>query len=174
MIRIFFAQDGPVTSLLSLFGMENTNLLALPQYFRGIYISTGIWQEVGWGSIIYLSALTAIDPELYEAARIDGAGRWRQTIHITIPGIMSTIIIMLILRIGQLMSVGYEKVMLLYSPITYETADIISTYVYRIGLLEGGQYSYSTAIGLFNSVINLIMLISANSISNRMTGQGLW
>ena len=174
LIRIAVAEGGFVTSFLAMFGVENTNLLARPENFRTIYIVSGIWQEVGWGTIIYLSALTAIDPSLYEAARIDGAGKWRQTLHITIPGILPTIVIMLILRIGQLMGIGYEKVMLLESPIIRETSDIISTYVYRVGLLEGGQYSYTTAIGLFNSLINVILLVTANRVSNKLSGQGLW
>ena len=174
LIRLGVAQDGFITSFLSLFGVENTNLLANPKFFRTIYVVSGIWQEVGWGTIIYLSALTAIDPGLYEAATIDGAGRWKQTLHITLPGILPTVVIMLILRIGQLMGIGYEKVMLLDSPIIREQSDIISTYVYRVGLLEGGQYSYTTAIGLFNSVVNLILLLTANRVSNKLTGQGLW
>lgn len=174
LIRIAVAEGGFVTSFLAMFGVENTNLLARPENFRTIYIVSGIWQEVGWGTIIYLSALTAIDPSLYEAARIDGAGKWRQTLHITIPGILPTIVIMLILRIGQLMGIGYEKVMLLESTIIRETSDIISTYVYRVGLLEGGQYSYTTAIGLFNSLINVILLVTANRVSNKLSGQGLW
>ena len=124
LIRLGVAQDGFITSFLSLFGVENTNLLANPKFFRTIYVVSGIWQEVGWGTIIYLSALTAIDPGLYEAATIDGAGRWKQTLHITLPGILPTIVIMLILRIGQLMGIGYEKVMLLDSPIIREQSDI--------------------------------------------------
>ena len=174
LIKDFLGRDGIITMLLTNFGLENTNLLSIPEYFRTIYVGSGIWQEIGWGSIIYLSALTGIDPQLYEAAKIDGAGRLRQTWNITIPGIMSTIIVMLILRIGQIMSLGYEKVMLLYTPIIYEKADIISTYVYRVGLLEGMQFSYSTAIGLFNSVINLLLVVIANTISNKFTGDGLW
>lgn len=174
LIRLGVAQDGFITSVLSLFGVENVNLLANPKYFRTIYVASDIWQEVGWGTIIYLSALTSIDPGLYEAATIDGAGRWKQTLHITLPGILPTVVIMLILRVGQLMGIGYEKVMLLDSPIIREQSDIISTYVYRVGLLEGGQYSYTTAIGLFNSVVNLILLLTANRVSNKLTGQGLW
>jgi len=174
LIKDFVARDGVITLLLTQFGVENSNLLSYPEYFRTIYVSSGIWQEIGWGSIIYLSALTSIDPQLYEAATIDGAGKLRQTWNITIPGIMSTIIVMLILRVGQLMSLGYEKVMLLYSPITYETADIISTYVYRVGLLEGMQFSYTTAIGLFNSGVNLVLVLLSNKISNKLTGDGLW
>lgn len=176
LIMEFVARDGIITQLLSsIFGFEETNLLAQPENFRTIYITTDIWKEVGWNCIIYLAALSAIDPQLYEAATIDGAGKLRQTWHITIPGIMSTVIVLLIMRVGQLMSIGYEKVMLLYSPAVYETADIISTYVYRVGLLEGAQqFSYTTAIGLFNSLINLVLIFVTNKLSNILTGEGLW
>ena len=118
-------------------------------------------------------SLTGVDTQLYEAAAIDGAGKWKQTLHVTLPGIMLTIVIMLILRIGALLSVGYEKIILLYSPITYETADVISTYVYRDGLVQG-NWSYSTAIGLFNSVINFILLIIANTLSRKYSESSLW
>ncbi len=173
-ITQFFTRDGVVTKFLTIFGVENTNLLSVSKYFRSIYIGTGIWQEVGWGSIMYLSALTAIDPQLYEAATIDGAGKFKQTLCVTLPGIASTIIIMFILRVGQIMSVGYEKILLLYSPLTYDTADVISTYLYRIGILEGTQFSYSTAIGLFNSVVNLILIVVTNTVSAKVSGNSLW
>ena len=152
-------------------------MLAESKYFVPIYVISDIWQGVGWNSIIYLSALAGIDQELYEAARIDGAGRLKQTWHITLPSILPTIIILLILRIGGLLSVGYEKVMLLYNPSTYETADVISTFTYRLGLGgEGGlnAWSYSTAVGLFNSVINFILVIVSNKISKTVTESGLW
>ena len=138
-----------------------------------IYVISDIWQGIGWNSIIYMAALTGIDTSLYEAATIDGAGRWKQTLHVTIPGILPTIIIMLLMRIGNLLSVGYEKVILLYNPLTYETADIISTYVYRKGLLEQ-NYSFSTAVGLFNSIISFILLIGANTLSKRCGEGSLW
>ena len=134
---------------------------------------SSIWQEVRWGSIIYLSALSGVDSQLYEAASIDGAGKWKQLLHVTLPGIAPTIIIMLILRMGSLMSMGYEKTILLYNPSTYETADIISSYVYRAGLIEQ-DWSYSTAIGLFNSVINCILLFITNQISKKTTESSLW
>jgi len=142
-------------------------------FFRPLYVGSEIWQEVGWGSIIYLSALTAIDTQLYEAAHIDGAGRFKQLIHITLPGILPTIIIMLILRMGKIMNVGFEKVMLLYNPAIYEVADVISTFVYRKGI-EEANYSYSTAVGLFNSVVNFLMLIIANNISKKTNENSLW
>lgn len=136
--------------------------------FTPIYVISGIWQGVGWGSIVYLAALTGIDMELYEAARIDGAGRWKQTIHITIPGILPTIIIMFIMRMGNVMSVGYEKVMLLYNEGIYEKADVISTYVYRYGI-EQQQYSFSAAVGLFNSIINFLLVVLANGVSRKVS-----
>ncbi len=173
-ITAFFSRDGVVTKFFTLFGMEATNMLAVPGYFRSIYIGTGIWQTVGWGTIVYLSALTAIDPQQYEAATIEGASKFKQVLHITLPGIAPTITIMLILRVGQIMNVGYEKILLLYSPLTYETADIISTYVYRIGVLEGVQYSYSAAIGLFQSAVNLILIIVTNAVSRKISETSLW
>lgn len=154
-------------------GGERVPLLQDPKYFRTIYTVSSIWQEVGWGSIIYLSALSGVDSQLYEAASIDGAGKWKQTLHVTIPGIMPTIIVMLILRMGSLMSMGYEKTILLYNSAIYETADIISSYVYRVGLIDQ-DWSYSTAIGLFNSVINCALLVITNMISKRTTENSLW
>ncbi|MGI6725323.1 MAG: ABC transporter permease [Christensenellales bacterium] len=149
------------------------NLLTVPAYFRPIYVISGIWQEVGFGSIIYLSALSTIDPVLYEAATIDGANRWKQLIHVTIPGILMTVMIMLLLRVGRIMSVGYEKVLLLYNASTYESAEIISTFVYKRGLLDS-DYSLGAAIDLFNSVINLVLLLVFNSLSKRLTETSLF
>lgn len=131
-----------------------------------MYVISDIWQGIGWGSIIYIAAISGISAELYEAARIDGAGRWKQALHVTIPGILPTIITMLILRIGNMMSLGFEKIILLYNSSIYETADVISTYVYRKGLLDQ-SYSFSTAVGLFNSMINLLLLVAANRICKR-------
>lgn len=128
---------------------------------------------MGWGAIIYLAALSGIDSQLYEAASIDGAGKLKQMLHVTVPGIMPTVIIMFILRIGALMNMGYEKTILLYNSSTYETADIISSYIYRSGLLEQ-NWSYSTAVGLFNSVINCILLVVANKLSKKVTETSLW
>lgn len=170
MLVDFTSMRGLFSYIIELFGGQAQNLLMKPDLFRPIYIISGIWQEVGWGSIIYLAALTGIDNSLYEAARIDGAGRFQQMVHITLPGISPTIIIMLILRMGQVMNVGFEKVMLLYNAATYEVADVISTFVYRKGIIEA-SYSYSAAVGLFNSVINFAMIIFANWIS-RHVGDG--
>ena len=173
LIKDFVDKDGLITSFLSIFSLENTNMLNNKHLFTPIYVISDIWQSVGWGSIIYLAALTGIDSQLYEAASLDGAGKWKQLLHVTIPGIAPTIIIMLILRIGSLLNLGYEKIILLYNPLIYETSDVISTYVYRLAF-SGQQWSYTTAIGLFNSVINLILLISANKISGIVGETSLW
>lgn len=173
MVKEFTAADGIINDVLAYFGGERISLLLKPEYFRTIFVSSGIWQHVGWASIIYLASLTSIDNEQYEAAMIDGAGRWKQLIHITIPGIMPTIVIMLILRLGQVMNVGFEKVILLYNPMTYDTADVISSYVYRKGLQEF-SYSFSSAVGLFNSVINFCLVLSSNWISRKLNETSLW
>lgn len=174
LIHDFVGRTGIITDICVFFGMDRTNLLSDPRYFRTIYVASGVWQTVGWGSIVYLSALSAIDPTQYEAAIVDGAGRFRQVIHITLPGIVPTIVIMLIMRVGQVMSVGYEKIILLYNAGTYETADVISTFVYRKGLGESFQYSFTTAVGLFTSVINLILVVGSNVFSRKVSGMGLW
>ena len=174
MIKDFVGTYGIINDIRMFFGAEERiPMLTRPELFRPIYIISGIWQNVGWGSIIYLAALSGIDQELYEAAAIDGAGRWQQTLHITLPGIAPTIIIMLILRVGQIMNVGYEKILLLYSQGTYETADVISTYVYRMGLLNM-DLSFSAAVGLFNSVISFILVMITNAISRRVSEISLW
>lgn len=174
LVRLFTAHNGLLVSFFAMFGYDaRYDMLNHANLFAPIYIGSGIWQNTGWDCIIYLSALAGIDSELYEAARIDGANRWKQTLHVTLPGIMGTVVLLLILRIGSLMSVGYEKIILLYNEGIYETADVISSYVYRRGLIEG-DYSYSTAIGLFNSVINVILVVSANTISSRVSGMGIF
>jgi putative aldouronate transport system permease protein len=149
------------------------SLLGMPEMFRTIFISTNIWQTVGYNSIIYLAALSAVDAEQYEAARIDGAGYWKQCLNVTLPGIAPTIIIMLILRIGQLLSVNFEKVLLLYNSATYETSDVISTYIYRQGILNH-DYGYSTAVGLFNSLIGMLLILIANHISKKYSETSLF
>lgn len=174
LVRMFVSNTGIITQFLGLFGVsQKASLLSYPEYFVPIYVISGIWSEVGWGSIIYLSALSGIDQELYEAARIDGAGRWKQTLHVTIPGISGTIIIMLLLRLGSVMGVGHEKVMLLYNEGIYETADVISTFTYRYGLVNY-QYSYSAAVGLFNSMINFAIVVIFNRLSKKYTEISLW
>jgi putative aldouronate transport system permease protein len=173
MIIRFFDEDGIITSLITLFGGERKNYMIEAGAFRTIFVGSGIWQGVGWGSIIYISALSSIDQELYEAARIDGANKWKQVLHVTLPGIMPTIIIMFILRLGSILSIGYEKVILLYNPLIYETSDIISSYVYRVGL-GGQQWSYSSAVGLLNSVINFAIVMITNKISSKVSETSLW
>jgi putative aldouronate transport system permease protein len=173
MINIFAARGGPVNDIIANLGGERVAFMNEASWFRALYVGSGIWQEFGWSSVIYLAALAGIDPSLYEAAYMDGASRWRQRIHITLPGIAPTIIILLILRVGRVMTVGFEKVLLMYNPMTYETADVISTFVYRQGLLEM-NYSYSAAIGLFNSVINFLLLVSVNRASRSMSETSLW
>jgi len=169
----FTASDGVLGELTKMLGGTPKNLLSDPKYFRTIYVVSELWQRLGWDSIIFLAALTGINPELYEAAIIDGAGKFKQVIHVTIPGIMPTIAILLILRVGSLMSLGFEKVILLYNPLIYETADVISSYVYRKGIVES-NFSFATAVGLFNSVVNFILVILANKISAKMTEVSLW
>ncbi|GHU75499.1 sugar ABC transporter permease [Clostridia bacterium] len=173
MIIDFTNSKGIISQLLSVFGMPPRTLLLFPQNFRTIYVASGIWQGVGWGSIIYLAALSGIDPTYYEAACVDGAGRLRQAIHVTLPGIAPTITVLLILQCGGLLSVGYEKIILLYNNNTLETADVISSYVYRRGLLEL-NYSFSAAVGLFNSVANLLILVITNTVSRRISESSLW
>lgn len=174
LIMDFCNSRGVIASIVAMFhGEKAQNLLGSPEYWRPVYIISGLWKELGFGSIIYLAALSGVDQQLYEAAELDGANRFQQTIHVTLPGIAPTIIIMLILKIGQIMSVGYEKTILLYNPQVYETADIISSYVYRKGLLEF-NYGYSTAVGMFNSVVNFILLVSANFFSKKFTETSLF
>ena len=173
MLTDFSMTSGLFNDIIEFFGGQRSPLLQNPNLYRTMYVASGIWQQVGWGSIIYLSALAGVDQQLYEAASIDGAGKWKQLLNVTLPGIAPTIIIMLIMRVGQLMSMGYEKTILLYSPSTYDTADIISSYIYRVGLLEQ-DWSYSTAVGLFNSVINFCLLILTNKISKKFSETSLW
>lgn len=173
---IDFTKPGGVinSALLSLHIIsEPIQFLVLPEWFRTIYVGSGLWQTIGWNSIIYLAALSGISPSLYEAAVVDGAGRFKQLIHITLPGIMPTILILLILNVGTLLNVGWDKIILLYNPGTYETADVISTFVYRRGVMEA-DYSFSAAVGLFNSLINFALLVIANRISRKTTESSLW
>ncbi len=173
MLRDFTASDGVFGTITKMLGGTPVNLLGNPAYFRTLYVGSELWQRIGWDSIIFLSALSAINPELYEAATIDGAGRLRQVFHVTLPGIMTTIAILLVLRIGSLMSLGFEKIILLYGGLTYETADVISSYVYRKGIVEA-NFSFATAVGLFNSVINFALVVFANRMSSRLSETSLW
>lgn len=173
MISSFSLDTGLFSDIIAFFGGKRSALLSDPDAYRPIYIGSGIWRELGYNSIIYLAALSGVDTQLYEAAKIDGAGKWKQTLHVTLPGILPTIVIKLILQIGTLMSIGYEKTLLLYNPAVYSTADIISTYMYRIGL-EQTNWSAGTAVELFNSVINIMLVVLANKISKKVTENSLW
>lgn len=175
LIRTFVGADGFIAQIISSLGFaeEKASLLNYASMFVPIYVVSDIWQTVGYSSIVYLAALTGVNQELYEAATVDGAGRWKQVWHVTLPGILPTIITMLLLRMGNAMTVGYEKIILLYSPQVYETADVISSYVYRSGLQQA-RFSYSAAVGLFNSVINVIILLISNKISSKLTDTALW
>ncbi|MGM7719184.1 sugar ABC transporter permease [uncultured Metabacillus sp.] len=173
MILQLTAINGSINAIVEFFTGEKINFIQQAEWFRTIYISSEIWQGMGWGAILYLAALTTIDESLYEAAKMDGANRWKQTLHITIPGILPTIVTLLILNIGSFMAVGFEKILLLYNPLTYETSDVISTYLYRVGL-ESSNFSYATAIGLFESIIGLILVLTANGISRKLTERSLW
>ncbi len=174
MIKDFTNSGGFLNTLaMTYFGGDGQAMLQKPELFRTIYVLSEIWQRIGWESIIYMAALTGIDQEQYEAARIDGASRLQQIWRITLPGILPVIVIMFILRMGNLLNVGFEKIILLYNSVTYETADVISSFVYRKGLLEF-NWSYSSAVGLFNSVLNLVLLIVANRISKKVTENSLW
>ncbi|RTE10837.1 ABC transporter permease [Paenibacillus whitsoniae] len=174
MVIMFLSPTGGlVNNILQSLGFDPINFMNKPEMFRGIYVISEIWQHIGWETIIYLAALTAVDPQLYEAANIDGANRMRRIWHVTIPGISPAIVITLILNIGNVLEIGFEKVYLMQNPAIYDTADIISTYVYRIGLVQG-NFSYGSAIGLFMGVISLIFIYSANWLSRRVSETSLW
>lgn len=168
------AINGTINQIIEGFGGEAIPFMQRADWFRTIYLTSEVWQTVGWGTILYLAALTTIDDQLYEAARIDGANRWQQTWHITLPGIRPTMMVLLILNIGSFMAVGFEKVLLLYNPLTYDTADVLSTYLYRVGIGEGGNYSFAAAIGLFEALIGVALVVTANQISKRAVGASLW
>ena len=170
---ILSPQSGFVNRVIEGFGGEPIYFMAETKWFRTIYVASNIWQNMGWDAIIYLAALTAVSPELYEAAQIDGASRLRQMWHITLPAIKPTIVTMLILRMGQLMNSSTDKVLLMQNPITYEVSDIIGTFVYRRGLISA-EYSFGTAIDFFNSVINITLLLIANKVSKELTDSGLF
>jgi putative aldouronate transport system permease protein len=172
-IMQLLSDTGPVNQLMQAVGHAPVEFLQQSGWFRQIYVSSEVWQTAGWGTILYLAALTTIDGQLYEQARIDGANRWQQTWHVTLPGIRPTMVTLLILNIGTFMAVGFEKILLLYNPLTYSTADVISTYLYRVGV-QSGSFSYAAAIGLFESVIGLFLVVTANLISRRVVGTSLW
>jgi putative aldouronate transport system permease protein len=164
---------GIINMLIKTFTGKTIPFMQESQYFTAIYVVSDIWQGIGWGAIIYLAALTGINTELYEAAMIDGANRWRQTLHVTLPGILPTVTVMLILNLGNILNVGFEKVFLLYNPAIYDKADVLSTYLYRMAM-QMNSFSYATAVGLFESVIGLVLVLFTNALSKKMSGSGLW
>lgn len=173
MVISFIDTDGIVTNLLTQFGMEKKNYIVDPGAFPWVYTITNVWKSFGFGSILYCSIISSIDPGLYEAAKLDGANRGQQVWHVTLPGLKSVIAINLITTVGAILSTNTELVLLLYKPATYDVADVIGTYTYRLGILEG-QYSYTTAAGLFTAAIGFLFTWLANKISNKLTGFGLW
>jgi len=173
MIVNFLATDGILNKVIQFFGAKPYPWLMAPEWFRTIFVLSGIWQGTGWASIIYLATLSSIDPQLYEAALIDGAGRWRRLFNISLPGIMPTVIIMFLLRMGTIMTVGYQKILLLYTGATYETADVLGTYIYRRGIL-GADFSFATTVGLFQALVGVIFIVTSNSIAKRVSETSLW
>ena len=165
--------SGIVNAILKSLGFEPIYFLSKPELFVPIYVIVNVWQTIGYNSIVYIAALTSIPDDLYEAAKVDGANRLQQALHITLPGLLPTIMVMLLVQLGSILDVGYEMIILLYNPSIYETADVINTYVYRSGILEG-RYDYATAIGLLNSVISFILVILANKASKKITETSLW
>ncbi|WP_261301534.1 ABC transporter permease [Paenibacillus andongensis] len=172
-VMLLSPSTGWLSHMFQRLGFPTINFLQESEWFRTIYVSSEIWQQVGWGSIIFLAAMTTIDPQLYEAAKMDGAGRLRQIWHVTLPGIATTVVIMFILQIGHVLEIGFEKVFLLSNAATYDTSDVISTYVYRVGLLQSG-FSYGTAIDLFMGIIGFILVYTSNKLSSRFGETSLW
>jgi putative aldouronate transport system permease protein len=172
-ITAFSPTAGIVNTILGWFGLDSIYFLTKPEWFRPIFVGTGIWQEAGFGSIVFLAAIAGVNPSLYESAVVDGANRWQMMWKITIPSILPTILIMLIIRIGNVMEVSFELVILLYQPATYSTADVVNTFVYRQGL-QSGQYDLAAAAGLFNAVVAFVLVMSANTISRRFSRTSLW
>jgi len=172
-ITAFSPSAGIVNTILGWFGLDSIYFLTKPEWFRPIFVGTTIWQEAGFQSIVYLAAIAGISPTLYESAVVDGASRWQMMWKITLPSIMPTIIIMLIIRIGNMLEVSFEMIILLYQPATYETADVVNTFIYRQGL-QGGQYDLAAAAGLFNAVVAFVLVMSANTISKRYSRTSLW
>lgn len=173
LVKDFTESGGFISNIIASLGGPQNGILSEPSYFQSIFVWSNVWQNLGYNSIVYISALAAIDPQLYEAARVDGANRLKQILYISLPGITPTIIIMLILRVGSIMTVSYQKIILLYGPSTYETADVISSFIYRKGLINN-DYGYATAVGLFNSLVNLVLIIATNKLSQKYTETSLW
>lgn len=173
MVKELVALDGPVNKLISFFGGNAQSWIADAEAFPTVYVVSGIWAALGYGSILYLTAMTNVNTELYEAAKMDGANRFKQIWHVLIPGIMPTVVTLLILDVGKIMTVAHEKILLLYTPMTYKTADVIETYLYRLGIVSS-NFSYAAAIGLFEAVIGMILIISTNKLSKKITDVGIW
>jgi len=173
-LNTIFGYDGIVNFLLAKFGFEPVGFISFTKWFRTLYIGSSIWQSVGWGAILYIASLNGVDVELYDAAVIDGAGRWHKNVHINLPAIAPTFIILLILNVGSIINVGFEKVYLMYSPPIYEVADVISTYVYRRGI-QDMDYGYAGAVSLFNSAVSIVLLVTSNFVCRKTTeGSSLW
>lgn len=172
-VLLFATQDGGINNLLATKGFERIELLTDPDYFRSLYVSQNIWKEAGWNAIIFLAALAAVDPTLYEAAVVDGAGRWRQMWHITLPALKSTIVILFILRLGSVMDIGFEHVYLLQNAMNLRVSDVFDTYVYRVGILQG-EFGFTTAVGLFKSIVGLVLILLANRLSKKMGEEGVY
>lgn len=164
---------GIVSKLFQMLGVENTNFMGIPSLFKSIYVWSDVWQHTGYGAIIYIAALAGVNPELYEAARVDGASRIQKIINVDIPSLIPVSVILLILNLGNLMKLGFEKIYLMQNPLNLATSEVISTYVYKVGLL-GSSFSFSAAIGVFNSVINLTLLIVVNYIARKISNNSLW
>ena len=174
MVFMFLSRtNGVVNNVIEFLGGERISFMTEPKWFKTIYVLSGVWKNMGWNSIIYLAALSGVDPELHEAAKVDGASQFQRIRHINLPAIIPTIVILLILNAGRVLSVGFEKVYLMQNSLNMEASDVIATHVYRTGLL-GAQYSYAAAVGLFNSIVNFIMLISVNRIARRLNETSLW
>lgn len=173
LVLSFVVPGGPIAQLVTSLGYDGSTIATNSQYFRSIIVSSSIVKSFGFGSIVYLAALSGINPSLYEAARVDGANRWKQMLHITLPGIRSTIVLLFILEMGYMMDAGFEQILVLYNAAVYDTADIIDTYVYRMGL-QNAQYSLSTALGLFKGVISLLLIVTTNFVAKRMGEEALW
>lgn len=172
-ITNMFSLEGPFNAVIQAFGASPIQFLADNHWFRKVIVGSDVWKEFGYNSVVYLAALTSIDPGLYESASIDGANRWKQTIHITLPALMPTMVLMTALNLGNILNAGFDQIFNLYNPIVYETADIIDTYVYRIGMVER-QYSIGAAVGLLKSVISFILILSANKCAKKATGSGIF
>lgn len=172
-IAFLSPSTGILIKFMEWFGIDAPNFLSDPAWFKTVYVLSGVWQSTGWGTIIYLAALSGVDPQQHEAAIVDGASRFKRLLHINLPAILPTITILLILNMGNILTIGFEKILLLQNSLNMESSDVISTYVYRAGLVDA-QYSFSTAVGLFNSVINVILLVTVNRIARRTSENSLW